>query len=81
MGWTDPVHGQLDTGAELVDVTFKDKVDGAGEVTDTLLAPGFVSDIQPGVDHVHAWGQDTDSPDHHDLRDGNPMFPGSPGLF
>lgn len=82
MGWTDPVQGQLDAGDELIDVTFKDKTDGAGDVTDTLIARGFVDDIQPGgVDHVHAWRQSTDVPDHHDMRQDTPLFPESPGLF
>lgn len=81
MGWTDPVYGQLDTGDDVVDVTFKDKLDSAGDVTDTLIAPGYVEDIQNGVDHVHAWGQNTDEPDHHDLRHGDAIFPDTPGLF
>jgi hypothetical protein len=69
MPWNDEiVHGFTDIQGEMEPVTFKEKADGAGEITDVLIAPGHVPDIQPDVNHVHAWAQNTDNPAHHDLR-------------
>jgi hypothetical protein len=79
MGWNNDeiIHGFTDTGSDVVPVTLKEKMDAEGVVTDALIAPGHVADIQRGVDHVHAWGQNTDEPDHHDLlAEGvQPLFP------
>ena len=75
MGWDpDVTHGFTEIGDEMHEVTFKEKADEAGEVTDVLIAPGHLDDIQPDIDHVHAWDQDTDQPDHHEMRDGPPLF-------
>jgi hypothetical protein len=71
----DVIHGFTEIGGELVDVTYKEQLNSVGELSDALIAPGHVPDIQPDVDHVHVWGQDTDHPDHHDLREGTPLFP------
>jgi len=80
--WQEPVHGQLDLGDELADVTFKDGLNPEGAVTDTLIARGWVDDIQRDVDHVHAWNQDvSEMADHHDMRRSDPLFPDTPGLF
>ncbi len=68
MPWDQNVtHGFTEVGDQVEAVTMKEKVNAAGEVTDVLLAPGHVADI-----HQEAGGV----PDHHDLRDSPPMFPG-----
>lgn len=78
MPWDQNVtHGFTEVGDQVEAVTMKEKVNAAGEVTDVLLAPGHVADIQPDLDHLHAWNQEAGGvPDHHDLRDSPPMFPG-----
>lgn len=76
MGWDkQATHGFTEVNEDMIEVSFKDKVDDVGEVTDTLIAPGHVPDIQPDVDHVHAWGQNTDQPDSHEMRHGPELFP------
>lgn len=77
MPWEpDVIHGFTEIGDQVEPVTMKEKLDETGDVSDVLLAPGHVPDIQPSVDHLHAWNQaDDQASDHHDLRDGPPMFP------
>ena len=77
MPWEqDVVHGFTEVNGQMADVTMKEKANEAGQTTDILLAPGHVPDIQPDVDHLHAWGQEVGGvPGHHDLRDGPPMLP------
>lgn len=66
------IHGTLESDEE---VTVKDSLDG----TEALIARGFLDDIQPDIDHVHVWGQGSDSPDHHDMRWSDPLFDDSEG--
>lgn len=67
----DVIHGTLDSGRR---VTVKFTKDGA----EALIARGHIADIQPEVDHAHAWNQKAGVPDHHDKRQGNKIFAGVP---
>ena len=86
-GW-DPeiIHGVLDETDELVAVKYKYR---NGSVSDILIArdtedsdlKDITKENEKEHPHVHAWDQDTETPDHHDMRYGKKMFPKYPGKF
>lgn len=72
-GKWDPevIHGTFDDQ----EVTLKSTFDGS----EVLVSRDHLDDIQRDVDHVHAWNQGTDQPDHHEMRWSEPLFDSQDG--
>lgn len=86
-GWdSEIIHGILDETDELVAMKYKYR---NGNISDILIArdtqdsdlEDITKENEQEHPHVHAWYQDTEEPNHHDMKYGNKMFPKYPGKF